>query len=213
MPAPREETSLPAIYEGTEAAAAFRGLRHALEAAASSQPVRKIVVTGVRPDDANVWLGANLAIALAHSGSRVLLVDGRLGDRHGRPMAAEPDTPGLYDVLQGVHLARAISPGPVERLAVLPAGNAGGAPVERIMERRFSTLTAEATDLFDIVVVLAPALSVGSDAVVMAVDGAVLLGVRSGSVSAAELREHSMHMRSTGLQLLGSVLFTRGRRR
>jgi Mrp family chromosome partitioning ATPase len=208
---PRDKMSLPALYEGTEAASAFRELRIALEAAATANPVQKIVVTGVRPSDVNVWLGANLAIALAQVGSRVLLVDGRLGDVHGRPIAAAPDTPGLYDVLQGVALERALSPGPVDRLSVLPSGDSGGAPIEAIVESRFSTMTEEAVSQFDVVVVLAPALSLGSDAVVMAVNGSMLLAVPSGSASAAELRAHAMHMRSVGGQLLGSVLI--GRRR
>ena len=61
----------------------------------------KVVVAGVTAGDSTVWLAANVAIALAGVGRRVLLVDGRMGERFGRPVEEEPDTPGLYDVLSG----------------------------------------------------------------------------------------------------------------
>jgi len=210
---PRDETSLPALYPGTDASNVFRELRLALEAVATDDPVHKIVVTGVVPGDVNVWLGANLAIALAQVDRRVLLIDGRMGDQHGRPIDAAPDSAGLYDVLQNGGLLQAVSQGPVERLAVLPAGDSGGAPTERIVESRFGTITAEAVDKFDVVIVLAPALSEGQDAVVMAVDGSLLLAIPSGKVTVATLREHAMHLRSVGVRLIGSVLLDpRGRR-
>ena len=210
---PRDETSLPALYPGTDASNVFRELRLALEAVATDDPVHKIVVTGVVPGDVNVWLGANLAIALAQVDRRVLLIDGRMGDQHGRPIDAAPDTAGLYDVLQNGGLLQAVSQGPVERLAVLPPGDSGGAPTERIVESRFSTITAEAVNQFDVVIVLAPALSEGQDAVVMAVDGSLLLAIPTGKVTVATLREHAMHLRSVGVRLIGSVLLDpRGRR-
>jgi capsular polysaccharide biosynthesis protein len=206
---PRVATSLPALYPGTDAADVFRRLRIALEAAAAGDPVHKIVIAGVRPSDVNVWLGANLAIALAQVDRTVLLIDGRLGDTHGRSIDAPPDTPGLYDVLQGEPLRNAISPGPVDRLSVLPPGTAGGASYERLIESRFADLAKEATTEFDVVVVLAPALSEGQDAVLMAVDGSLLLAAPAGRTSVASLREHAMHLRSVGVRLIGSVLIDR----
>ncbi len=210
---PRDETSLPALYPGTDASNVFRKLRLALEAVATDDPVHKIVVTGVVPGDVNVWLGANLAIALAQVDRRVLLIDGRMGEQRGRPIDAMPDSAGLFDVLQHGGLLQAVSQGPVERLAVLPAGDSGGAPTERMVESRFGTITAEAVDRFDVVIVIAPALSEGQDAVVMAVDGSLLLAIPTAKVTASSLREHAMHLRSVGVRLIGSVLLDpRGQR-
>ena len=42
-----------------------------------------MVVAGISHGDVNVWIGANVALALAGTGQRVLLVDGRMGDRFG----------------------------------------------------------------------------------------------------------------------------------
>ncbi|MCR6033584.1 hypothetical protein GGQ22_19420 [Nocardioides sp. zg-579] len=206
---PRDATTLPALYPGTAAADVFRQLRIALEAQAAGDPVSRVVVAGVRPGEINVWLGANLAISLANVGRTVLLVDGRMGPRHGRPIAAEPDTPGLFDVLAGTDLRHAVSPGPVELLSVLPAGDAGSEPYESMLETTFADTMAEAEAAYDVVIVLAPPLEVCDDARVMAARGALLMVVPEGEVSAPALRAHADRVRSVGAGLLGTVLVGR----
>ncbi len=206
---PRDPTTLPALYPGTSAAGVFRQLRIALEAEASNQPVTQVVVTGVTAGDVNVWLGANLAISLANVGRRVLLVDGRIGDRHGRPIAAEPDTPGLYELLNGGDFESTLSPGPVELLTVLPSGNWGGAPTEKLIETRFLGAMAQAAERFDVVVVLAPPLDVCDDARVMAAGGSLLLAVPEGGATPVQLRAHAERIRAVGVRLLGTVLVGR----
>lgn len=206
---PRDPTTLPALYPGTSAADVFRHLRIALEAEASAEPVTQVVVTGVTSGDVNVWLGANLAISLANVGRRVLLVDGRIGDRHGRPIAVEPDTPGLYELLNGGDFDAALSPGPVELLTVLPSGNWGGAPTETLIETQFARSMTLAAERFDVVVVLAPPLDSCDDARVMAAGGSLMLAVPEGGVSPAELRSHVDRIRSVGVRILGTVLVGR----
>src|SRR4051812_37361325 len=206
---PRDPTTLPALSPGTAAAAVFRHLRIALEAEASAEPTSKIVVTGVTAGDVNVWLGANLAISLATVGRRVLLVDGRIGDRYGRPIAAAPDTAGLYELLTGADFDAALSPGPVENLTVVPAGDWGGEPTDTLIETRFSDAMAEAAERFDVVVILAPPLDACDDARVMASGGSLLLAVPEGAVPTAELHDHAAQIRSVGIRLLGLVLVSR----
>jgi succinoglycan biosynthesis transport protein ExoP len=203
---PRDPTTLPALYPGTAAADVFRHLRIALEAEASTHPVHRVVVTGVASGDTNVWLGANLAISLAGVGRRVLLVDGRIGDRHGRPIAAGPDTAGLYDLLNGGELAAALSPGPVDNLSVLPAGDWGGESADTLLETRFASVMARASQRFDVIVVLAPPVDQCADARVMAAGGTILLAVPENGVSPQYLRQHVDRVRADGVRLLGLVL-------
>jgi succinoglycan biosynthesis transport protein ExoP len=207
--APRDPTTLPALYPGTAAASVFRQLRIALEAEASTEPVSRIVVTGVTTGDVNVWLGANLAISLANAGRRVLMVDGRMGERHGKPIVGGPDTTGLYDVLTGGDLDSALSPGPVQHLTVLPSGSWGGEPSDTLIETRFSEAMDAMADRFDIVVVLAPPLDVCDDARVMGRGGSMLLAVPEGGVTTSQLRLHAERVRTAGVRLLGTVLVTR----
>lgn len=203
---PRDPTTLPALYPGTTAADVFRELRIALEAAASSAPTQVVVVSGLRSGDVNVWLGANLAVSLAGVQRRVLLVDGRLGDRDGRPIASAPQTSGLYDVLNGDPLGDALSAGPVENLTVLPAGEWGGESSDSLLETRFGEVMRQAASRFDVVVVLAPPLDAGDDARVMAARGSMILAVPESGVSQRQLHHHVSRVRSVGGRLLGVVL-------
>ncbi|GAB3259175.1 hypothetical protein [Nocardioides dilutus] len=209
LTAPADLTTMPALRPGSAEADKFRHLRLALEAETSSGPSKKVVVTGVSTGEVDVWLGANAAISLAHVGRRVLLVDGRMGDRFGRPAQPAPDTLGLYDVLLGADLDRAVSPGPVEMLSVLPAGTWGEGDPDHLLEHAFDGVMAEAAARFDVVVVLAPPLDVADDARQMAVSGSLVLAVPEGGVSTSALRAHATRVRAAGGRILGVVLVGR----
>lgn len=209
LTAPADLTSMPALRPGSAEADMFRHLRIALEAETSGGPSKKVVVCGVSAGEVNVWLGANAAIALANVGRRVLLVDGRMGERFGRPSQPEPDTPGLYDVLKGADLDRAVSPGPVELLSVLPSGTWTDDPLGSLLEHAFDGVMAEAAARFDVVVVLAPPLDQADDARLMAVAGSLLLAVPEGGVSTTSLRSHATRVRTAGGRILGVVLIGR----
>ena len=202
---PKDPTTVPALYPGTAAADVFRRLRIGLEAEASSDPVSLVVVADVTDGDVSVWLGANLAVSLANVHRRVLLVDGRVGDQEGSPIAA-PDTIGLYDVLTGVDLDDALTPGPVDNLTVLPAGEWGGETAETLLETQFAAAMTRAAGRFDIVVVLAPSLSACEDARIMAAGGSLVLAVPDSGITQQEIRRHTSRIRSVGVRLLGVVL-------
>jgi succinoglycan biosynthesis transport protein ExoP len=209
LTAPADLTIMPALRPGSAEADMFRHLRLALEAETTSGPSKKVVVAGVSTGDVDVWLGANAAISLANVGRRVLLVDGRMGDRFGRPAQPEPGTLGLYDVLMGADLDRAVSPGPVELLSVLPAGTWGDDQLDGLLEHAFDGVMADAAARFDVVVVLAPPLDVADDARHMAVAGSLLLAVTEGGVSSSALRSHATRVRTAGGKILGVVLIGR----
>src|SRR4051794_4732877 len=205
---PADVTSMPALFPGTAEADLFRHLRIALEAQADAGSPR-VVVAGVTSGDVNVWIGANVALSLAGTGRRVLLVDGRMGERFGTPMEAAPDTPGLYDVMLGADLESAVSPGPVDLLQVLPAGTHGNASVAELIGQRFLTVMESAAADFDNIVVIGPPLDVCDDSRAMAVDSSIVLALVEGSVSATALRAHADRIRAVGARLLGVVLVSR----
>jgi polysaccharide biosynthesis transport protein len=206
---PRDLTAMPALSPGTAEADLFRHLRLALESSAQAGGTPRVVVAGLTSSDINVWIGANIAIALAGTGRRVLLVDGRMGERFGSRVEQAPDTPGLYDVLLGANLDAAMSPGPVDLLRVLPAGTWGDEPISELIAQRFPAVMELAAAEFDHVVVLGPPLEVCDDSRVMAVDSSMLLAVVESSVSANVLRAHADRVRAVGARLLGVVLVGR----
>jgi succinoglycan biosynthesis transport protein ExoP len=205
---PGDLTAMPALSPGTAEADLFRHLRLTLEAQAEAGSPR-VVVAGVTHGDVNVWIGANVALALAGTGRRVLLVDGRMGEQFGTPVEEAPDTPGLYDVLLGSELETAVSQGPVDLLQVLPAGTHGDASVADLIAQRFLPVMESAATDFDNIVVIGPPLDVSDDSRAMAVDGSLVLALVEGSVSANALRVHADRIRAIGARLLGVVLVDR----
>ncbi|MEQ4498271.1 hypothetical protein [Nocardioides kribbensis] len=208
--APPRSPTLQAMFTGTPAADVFRRLRLSLEASHRAHPPRLVVVTGVTTGDVNAWLGANLAISLASAGRRVLLLDGRLATPADEPLPEEPDTPGLHDVLRGTPWERAVSPGPVDGLSVLPpvrapASDAGAEPGD-LLERRFGALAEALTRAFDVVVVIAPSLEERDDALVMSAGGSLLLGVVEGVISPEALAAYADRFVVAGVRLAGTVL-------
>jgi succinoglycan biosynthesis transport protein ExoP len=206
---PRDIRTMPALRPGTAEADLFRHLRLALEGSADSDGSQRVVIAGITMNDVNVWIGANVALALAGSGRRVLLIDGRMGERFGVPLEDAPDTPGLYDVLLGADLETAMSPGPVDLLQVLPAGTYGDESIPELIARRFPAVMEVAAAEFDNVVVLGPPLEMCDDSRVMAVDSSIVLAVVEASVSANALRAHADRIRAVGARLLGVVLVGR----
>jgi capsular polysaccharide biosynthesis protein len=202
---PVDLTAMPALNPGTVEGDVFRHLRSAFETQAEAGSPR-VVIAGVTSGDVNVWIGANVALALAGTGRRVLLVDGRMGERFGVPVEEAPDTPGLYDVMLGADLESALSPGPVELLRVLPAGTYGDTSIPELIAQRFAIVMEAAAIGFDNVVVIGPPLDVCDDSRAMAVDSSMVLAVVEGSVSAAALRVHADRVRAIGARLLGVVL-------
>lgn len=206
LSAPSDPTSLPALAPGSGEAEVFRHLRLALEAETSGR-VGRVVVAGICGGDVNTWVGANLAISLADGARRVLLVDGRLQERAGRPGPDGPGTPGLHDVLAGTPLDDALSPGPAPGLTVLPPGTATGPePTDRLVATRFGAAMADAQARHDAVVVLAPSLDVSDDARTMAAGASLLLVLPEGGVTSQALRAHAARVRAVGAGLVGVVL-------
>ena len=206
---PHDLTDMPALRPGTAEADLFRHLRIALETSVDAGGTPRVVVAGITGNDVHVWIGANLAIALAGTGRRVLLVDGRMGERFGTPVEQAPNTPGLYDVLLGADLETATSPGPVELLQVLPAGTWGEESIAELIAQRFPAVMEVAAAEFDHVVVLGPPLEVCDDSRVMATGASMVLAVVESSVSGGALRAHADRVRAVGARLLGVVLIGR----
>jgi capsular exopolysaccharide synthesis family protein len=104
---------------------AYRNLRSSLlYIAESGARPRTVVITSSVPGEGKSLTSANLAITLANSGSRVLLVDGDLRKGVLHELFGLPAEPGLTEVLaQGITAEQTIHPTKVANLQVLPRGS------------------------------------------------------------------------------------------
>lgn len=208
LPRPRRLSTSPVASTDGASAAAFRSLRIALPIAAWEKPLRPVVIAGASARrDLSPWLAINLAVAIATVRNQVLLVDASAADPKAFPALRRDESSGLYAVLRDeVKAEDAFMPGPVEGVAVLPAGHSGRGAMIGQLEMRFQKLLSEVEDRFDAVVVAAPPLSDSEDARALASGGFLVLVVARRIMRSAQLRSLVAELESDQVPVSGTVL-------
>jgi capsular exopolysaccharide synthesis family protein len=189
-------------------AEAYRGVRTALYFSSAGAGYKLLQITSPTSGDGKTTLAANLAVSIAQSGKRVLLVDADL--RRPRVHAVfglAPDV-GLGSIILGeAEPAEAIQESGVPGLWLLPCGPIPPNPAELLTSPRFKELLDLLRQQYDFVLVDTPPLLAVTDPSVVAarVDG-VLLNVRmakNGRPAAVRAREL---LATLGARVLGLVV-------
>ncbi len=149
---------------------AFRTLRTALSFA--DQDSNQIVISSPEPGDGKTTVLANLAVAMAQSGKRTLLIDADLRRPGLTALMGMRGTAGLTSVLRGegdvAGMAAAhIRSSGFQDLDVLPSGPRPSNPAELLGSRRFSELLGWAEAVYDQVLVDSPPALATSDTIVV----------------------------------------------
>jgi capsular exopolysaccharide synthesis family protein len=173
-----------------------------------ANPLRRVMVTSSVPREGKTLTSINLAIAMAQSGSRVLLVDCDLR-RPGLSSAIDLGDPiGLTSVIcGGAALDEAIRPTAVPNLYVLPAGPLPTNPAELADSAQLGELLEECSRRFDRVLLDTSPLLAATDAALVArhCDGVVMV-VRAGRTTVDHARSARQTLTSAGATVLGVVL-------
>lgn len=167
-----------------------------------------LLVTSADTDEGKSTVAANLAVSLAESGPRVVLVDCNLR----RPAVAElldlRAGPGLVHVLAGtVGLTGAIRSTAVDGLEILPAGRQSSRTAEILASPRLSSVIEAASRGADLVILDGPAVREGLDALSLALvaDGVVLVA-DAGFGDADAIIDARMRLEGVGAPIVGAVL-------
>jgi capsular exopolysaccharide synthesis family protein len=195
-----------------ELAEAFRKLRTRLpfptgQARTAIAPVSLLVTSSV-PREGTTAITCGLAIALAETGSRVVLVDANLREPGVGAYLALDATRGLADVLAGaITVDVALRDWGNGRLQVLPAGFAVTDPGELLASPALAQTIGNLEDRFDIVLIDAPSLLSAADAAVLSkLASGVLLVVRAGRTRTEHVERATAILRGVGARLVGAVL-------
>ncbi|MBM2623292.1 polysaccharide biosynthesis tyrosine autokinase [Actinoplanes sp. LDG1-06] len=193
-------------------AEAFRRLRSLLPADLTAERTRghgtSLLITAANPKEGTTAVACGLAIALAETGARVLLVDANLRSPGvGRYLSMEGG-PGLADVLAGRAQVNDVLRDPLQgRLTVLPPGEKRHDPGQVLASPRLATTVRDLTSRFDVVLVDAPPLHGVADAAVLGkvTDGALLV-VRANRTRTADVQRSTDLLERIGARLVGAVL-------
>ena len=158
---------------------AFRALRTSLISKYSSEGTKIVLVTSAQPLEGKTTTAANIAMALAYGGSRVLLVDADMR-RPGlhRPLRLNNER-GLSQVLTGQARVRDVIQRTVDpNLLAITAGKVPPNPSELLASERMKTLLTNLSHgPFDWIVIDTPPVLAVTDAVILApaVSGVIIV--------------------------------------
>ena len=168
-----------AIYNGNSPKEeAFRRLRTNLITLNREAPQRSVLVTSAGPREGKSTVVANLAVSMAKSGQRVLIIDTDFR-RPAMPRIFDlPNDVGLSNVLQQeVPLADALQESRLFGVSVLTSGPVPPNPGELLGSAQMLNLIEQLSNQFDLVLLDTPPLGSVVDAAVLApcVDNVLLV--------------------------------------
>ncbi|MFZ5919772.1 MAG: polysaccharide biosynthesis tyrosine autokinase [Chloroflexota bacterium] len=161
---------------------AFRSLRTNLEYAGVDQPIKTIIVTSPSPAEGKTTIAANLAVIIAQSGKKVVLLDADLRRPRIHRLTGVPNRLGLSDLFRGntnLSAAGRVLPH-LPNLAVIPSGSLPPNPVELLGSEKMGRILGSILETADVVVIDTPPSMVTDAQVLARKADAVLLVVRPG---------------------------------
>jgi capsular exopolysaccharide synthesis family protein len=190
-------------------AEAYRGVRTQLYFSTHGQGHRVIQVTSPNPGDGKSTLAANLAVSVAQSGKRVVLVDCDMRKPRIHKLFDLPAADvGLAGVIAGtVPFGAAVLRGPVANLDILPCGPRPQNPAELLTSPEFPQVLEQLRSAYDFVIVDTPPLLAVSDPAVVAprADGVVVVFRMTKKARPAAERAREQ-LAALGANVLGVVV-------
>jgi capsular exopolysaccharide synthesis family protein len=192
-------------------AQAYRTARASIRNAASSVPIRSVLLVEAGVGDQAGLAAANVAASFALNGDPTVLIDCDTLRPAQHEIFGVPAAPGLVAWLNESHTSPAFVETGVPRLDVLPAGDIRQSPdyaaADLLTVERCDALISAANDRATMIIFNAPALPDASEALTIAarVD-AVLLVVRSGVTNRAAAQGAKESLDRVGANILGVVL-------
>jgi len=209
---PMSGDSLPIVFiqaPKSLAAEAYRTIRTGILLSQAGEPPRTILVTSAQSSEGKTTSSINLAVSLASSGGRVVLVDADLRrPAVHRHLKLSAHLPGLVDVLTGQRsLEEVVQPEVARRVTFVPSGAIPPNPAELLGSLEMAALIDRLAGEYDYVLIdSAPVLPV-TDSVILSryVDGVVLV-VKGASTPRKVVVDARRRLSAVGARMLGVVL-------
>lgn len=204
-----EDRLIPAGSHSSRALEEYRLLRSNLEFAGAGRPNKVLLITSAQVSEGKTTTAANLAIVMAQTGKRVVLVDADLRRPSVHRVFGVPNTAGLSTLfLMDRPDVEALSVQTAyENLRVITSGPVPPNPSELLGSARMRQLIGLLSASFDHVIFDSPPILALADAAEIAarVDGVVLVADTSKTRPAALAHARESIDRASGT-LLGVVL-------
>lgn len=187
--------------------AAFEMLQINLGFSFSDKKLKVIVVSSCVMNEGKSFIAANLAVATAQMGRRVLLIDADMRRPRQHEMWQQPNLMGLSNVLVGQATLAEATKEVVINLELLTSGTIPPNPAALLDSQRMNGLLQQAAEDYDYVIIDTPPLSVLADASIIGkmADG-MLLVARPGVLNSAAAKTTKTLIEHSRVSVLGMVV-------
>ena len=191
---------------GAPLSEAMRSAKMSIQLSGTASQAGSFVMTSTKPSEGKTTMAANLALAFAGAGERVVLVDADMRKPKLHKFFQDPgdtSSPGLSQFLAGVGSKGLICQNGISNLCFIPAGPVPPNPVELLASDRFAMLVQTLTRRFDRVIVDAPPyLGFADSLVISRLMGGVILVSSMGETT----RDALLHFKKSVLNSQGKIL-------
>lgn len=189
---------------------AIRSTKMSIQLAGTADQAKSFLLTSIKPSEGKTTLAANLALAFAGAGEKVILIDAdmrkpklhKFFQSHG-----EAFSPGLSRFLSGVTSKGLVFKNGICNLCVIPAGPSPPNPVELLASARFSLLLETLTRRFDRVIIDGPPYLGFADSMVISSHvGGVVLVSSMGETTRDAIRHFKKSILNSQGKILGCII-------
>jgi polysaccharide biosynthesis transport protein len=205
------ETPLIHRMKASGLAEAYRQLRTSVLLSTAGHAPKTLLVTSNDASEGKTTTAVNVAISLAQTGARVLLIDGDMRRPRLHTVFDLPNDYGLSQCLSTeknmAEVMSCISTDEDSGVFILTSGQIPPNPAELLGSVQMRTLLSELQDHFTHIILDSPPIASVTDAVLIStiVDG-VLLVVQYGRCSKQSLRRSRNLLHQVGARIVGVVL-------
>jgi capsular exopolysaccharide synthesis family protein len=186
----------------------YRSLRTNINFAAVGTTMQSLVVTSSVPAEGKSTTVANLAMAMALDGKRVVIVDADLRRPSQHKLFRVDVSPGLTDILVGTHtIEETIRSTGVDNVHIIPSGSPPPNPAELLGSQEMLRFIARMEEQADIILFDTPPTLAVADAVVLAArTNGVILVIGFGETRKSMTKKAQEFLLRANANVLGTVL-------
>lgn len=195
----------------------FRTLRTNIQFMSQSKSAHALLITSTNASEGKSWVSSNLALAIAQTGKKVIIIDGDMRKGRLHRLFGLNQKPGLSNYLSGVYddekgkiltgLEDYIQHTDVTNLDIMSSGNIPPNPSELLILPQMAELLTDLKERYDFVIVDGTPCGLVTDSLILAriVDSVTLIA-SCKETKKKDLQRVTENIKNVGGKLVGIIL-------